>query len=233
MSFEKPWGNYLLEAIVETKAPDTISFWPQTLAWQIILILLILFIIKKSYQSWKNYQANAYRREALAWLEQCSLINEDDVRQLPALIRKTAMLANQRLLHENRHITRSVYANINNDITNKTSTQTSDKAGVINYRHEISHLNGQSWVVWLDQHCSKSDFTAKESLLSTNTYSCEKLLSQLAYVPTVDLSNRELSQGLVKLKQQIKLWVTFHELGANLSAKPKSQPKQAPSGETT
>ena len=39
MSFEKPWGNYLLEGIVETIAPQNISFWPQTLAWQFIFIV--------------------------------------------------------------------------------------------------------------------------------------------------------------------------------------------------
>ena len=31
-AFPAPWGNYLLEEFVETRAPDSVSFWPQTLA---------------------------------------------------------------------------------------------------------------------------------------------------------------------------------------------------------
>ena len=204
MIFEKPWGNYLLEAIVETKAPDNISFWPQTIAWQLLLVLLIMIVIKKSYQSWRNYQANAYRREALAWLSQCSLANEEDVRQLPALLRKTAILANKRLLKENR-----VFP--------------------INSGQGINNLSGSSWTKWLDEHCSKSHFSAQEEPCSPATYSAEKLLAQLAYMPEIDLNNAAFKKGLIQLIQQIELWITHHDLFPKLS----TASEEAPSGETT
>ncbi|NQZ25284.1 MAG: DUF4381 domain-containing protein [Colwellia sp.] len=175
MSFEKPWGNYLLEAIVETKAPDTISFWPQTMAWQLILIVLIMFMLKKCYQAWQNYQANAYRREALAWLAQCSLTNEEDIRQLPALLRKTALLA-------------------------------------MNGRQEITQLTGPSWAAWLDTHCSRSHFSEKQPQQSSSRFSCEKLLAQLAYMPAIDINDVHFNKGLMQLCQQIKLWITYHQL---------------------
>jgi hypothetical protein len=219
MSFEKPWGNYLLEAIVETKAPDTISFWPQTIAWQLLFILLILLIIKKSYQSWKNYQANAYRREALAWLAQCSLSNEDDVRQLPALLRKTALLANQRFIIENGLLTEQV--NI--------------KIGEIRAQQEIKNITGKPWVEWLDKHCTKTDFNEKESQSSANIYSCAKLLTQLAYAPNIEFTDNQLNKAVIQLSQQIKLWITYHDLTHKLNVKSVSEhkPENVPSGEIT
>jgi hypothetical protein len=209
MSFEKPWGNYLLEAIVETKAPDTVSFWPQTIAWQLLFILLILLIIKKSYQSWKDYQANAYRREALTWLAQCSLSNEEDIRQLPALLRKTAILASQKLINENSTITDNINL----------------KTYALKCRQEITALSGKNWAEWLDEHCDKSDFTEKKSHTSSSPFSCELLLAQLAYAPKIDITDNQFNEGLIQLTQQIKLWITYHEVSHELSSEPESEPK--------
>lgn len=203
MSFEKPWGNYLLEAIVETKAPDMISFWPQTIAWQLLFIFLIMLIIKNVYQSWKNYQANAYRREALVWLAQCSLANEEDVRQLPALIRKTAILANNRQLKES--IASPNYNNINND-------ENSNNYFAIKCRQDITELRGTAWVKWLDKHCNQCHFYQQKNLSSSDTYSCEKLLAQLPYIAKIDLNNAPFNKGLIQLRQQIELWIKYHQL---------------------
>lgn len=192
MSFEKPWGNYLLEAIVETTAPQNISFWPQTIAWQIIFVLLIVVIIKKIYQTWQHYQVNVYRREALAWLAQCSLTNEDDVRQLPALLRKTALLANE----------------VNNLDENPPKTV----SAVGKRRQEITELTGQSWAIWLDRHCNRSQFSQAIQQSSRTSLSNEALLTQLAYIPKLDLADSEFNNALNNLCQQIKLWIQHHQL---------------------
>jgi len=192
MSFEKPWGNYLLETIVETTAPQNISFWPQTIAWQLIFVLLTIVTIKKIYQTWQHYQANAYRREALAWLAQCSLTNEDDIRQLPALLRKTALLANE----VNRH---------DENKPNGTST-------VSKRRQEITGLTGESWAAWLDMHCKHSQFSNKTRPFSRTSLSNEALLAQLAYLPKLDLNDSEFNSALKQLCQQITLWVQHHKL---------------------
>jgi len=210
MSFEKPWGNYLLDAIVETIAPDTINFWPQTIAWKIIFALVTIFILKKSYQSWKNYQANAYRREALAWLAQCSLSNQDNVRQLPALLRKTAILANQRLINESSSLADVQLKH------KKKSTQ------------NIANITGKIWSEWLDKNCIKSDFNNNSPNANVGSYTCEKLLSQLAYVPAIDVTDKQFNEGLKQLTQQIKLWITFHDL----SVEQINAPKQVVLGES-
>ena len=189
MSFEKPWGNYLLEKIVETTAPETISYFPQTIAWQIICIVLIIFILNKGYQSWKTYQANAYRREALFWLSQCSLSNEEDVRQLPALLRKTALLACQ----------------VNN---NNHSTQSGEL--VIICRDEITQLSGNAWAIWLDEHCTKTKFSHQTAALSS-----EQLLKNLAYIAHIDLLDDKFNKALKLLSQQITLWIKYHDFSKN------------------
>lgn len=95
--FPAPWGNYLIEELVPTMTPQLVSAWPQTLAWKLLAIIFVCYLLKKSYLAWRNYQRNAYRREGLAWLCQLptytSMQEQNIYRQLPALIRKTALQA--------------------------------------------------------------------------------------------------------------------------------------------
>ena len=61
----------------------------------------MLFTIKKAYQGYISYQANRYRREALKWLKEFKQFNHSAdesrqqkyYRQLPQLLRKTALCA--------------------------------------------------------------------------------------------------------------------------------------------
>jgi len=95
--FSEPWGNYLLNGLVETEAPSNISWWPETVGWKILFVIFIVFIVRKAYLIWQEYKRNAYRREALLWLQQLPDYNAASIasiyRQLPALLRKTALSA--------------------------------------------------------------------------------------------------------------------------------------------
>ena len=59
--------------------------------------MLFFFVLYKIYHIWKNYKRNSYRREALAWLSHLPDYKQVQAqavyRQLPALIRKTALHA--------------------------------------------------------------------------------------------------------------------------------------------
>ena len=91
--FEKPWGNYILDKIVETQAPTAISWLPQTLGWQIIFLCAVIYLLLKSYGAYKSYKKNAYRRDALKWLSQLESANTENLyQQLPLLLRKTALI---------------------------------------------------------------------------------------------------------------------------------------------
>lgn len=93
--FPEPWGNYLLKNLAETTAPNAINWWPQTIAWQVLFVAMLVYIGFNVYRAIKKYQNNAYRREALAWLKKLPpyQINEPDTiyRQLPSLLRKVAL----------------------------------------------------------------------------------------------------------------------------------------------
>jgi hypothetical protein len=94
--FPAPWGNYALKELAETSQPAAISWWPQTLAWKIVLLLLIVYVIKKLHQKVQAYKRDAYRRDALSWIAKLPEYNSDlpaaEFRQLPALLRRTAIL---------------------------------------------------------------------------------------------------------------------------------------------
>ena len=89
-------ANPLLTDFVETPIPVEISWWPQTVGWHIVLFIVVSFLLYRFYLVIQHYLSNAYRRSALAWLEQCS--NESsDIEKLPQLIRKTALYAFNRV----------------------------------------------------------------------------------------------------------------------------------------
>lgn len=95
--FPEPWGNYLINGISETAAPNNISWWPTTIGWKILLLVLMIALLRLVYRRYQSYQRNAYRRDALAWLQQLPEYNGNQpdpiYRQLPALLRKTALTA--------------------------------------------------------------------------------------------------------------------------------------------
>ncbi|TPH15905.1 DUF4381 domain-containing protein [Litorilituus lipolyticus] len=93
VQFEQPWGNYLLDKLVETTAPEAISWLPQTLGWKIIFTALIFYTCYKAYLAYKKYKRNVYRRNALAWIKHYQTDEEWFYRQLPSLLRKTAITA--------------------------------------------------------------------------------------------------------------------------------------------
>lgn len=100
INFPAPWGNYLLKDFVETAAPNAIDWWPQTIAWQVLLLVVLVYIGFNIYRTIKKYQANAYRREALAWLKSLPPYRQHDAdtiyRQLPSLLRNVALSGYER-----------------------------------------------------------------------------------------------------------------------------------------
>jgi hypothetical protein len=161
-AFDKPWGNFALKGFVETQAPESINWLPQTLGWKIVLIVTIFWLFKKSIQAYQLYQRNAYRRDAVKWLYQLKQThhtsNESQYRQLPTLLRKTALCAFK--------------------------------------RSDITTLTGASWEQWLDKQCPKSDFQQQ----------CPNILSQLAFAPSLNISDAQMAL----LIEQIDLWIKFH-----------------------
>lgn len=98
--FPAPWGNYLLKELAETDTPETISWLPQTIGWQLLLLLLLVMFAHKAYKALKRYQHDIYRRNALSWLSRLPEYNasspDNIYRQLPSLLRKVSLYAYNR-----------------------------------------------------------------------------------------------------------------------------------------
>ena len=93
--FDAPWGNYLLKDFIETQQPQMVSLFPQTVGWLIIGLILLIAIFNKIVLAIKLYQSNAYRREALKWLNELpdyiNVSQQPIFRTLPTLLRKVAL----------------------------------------------------------------------------------------------------------------------------------------------
>jgi hypothetical protein len=98
--FAAPWGNYMVLDLVPTEVPQFVSFLPQTMIWGVLGVFLVFYVVKEVYCTWRIYQQNAYRREALSWLSNLpayrNLREQPIYRQLPALLRRTALQAFER-----------------------------------------------------------------------------------------------------------------------------------------
>lgn len=145
--FAKPWGNYLLEKLVETQAPEAISWLPQTLGWKLLAGIALLLLIIKSYQLYQGYQRNAYRREALAWLKRCQQTDSLDLyMQLPSLLRETALSAYKRT--EITQLTGSQWEHWLDQQCQQTSFSTSCP----NILHQLSYMPINSHDVHTEQY---------------------------------------------------------------------------------
>lgn len=91
------WGNYAIQGIVEIQLPEAVSLWPQTPGWWVLLVVLLSWLLSRLLQSLQRYWRNRYRRMAIAQLlliqQQVSAGNNAVLRQVPELIKATALQA--------------------------------------------------------------------------------------------------------------------------------------------
>lgn len=62
-------SSYILRNMSEVPNPDVISWFPQTLGWQVLALLIAAFIIYKFALAYCNKQMQRYRKEAKQVLE--------------------------------------------------------------------------------------------------------------------------------------------------------------------
>jgi len=98
--FANTFGNYILHGIEEVHLPEPISWWPQTIGWKLLVLLLLLLLSYRVVIQTKLWWHNRYRRVALkrlSELESSASGWQYVVRQLPFLLKTTALLAYPRV----------------------------------------------------------------------------------------------------------------------------------------
>jgi len=63
------FGNYVLGDFVEVVPPESISWWPQTLGWKILGVVVCALLMYRACRALLHWWHNRYRREALARLQ--------------------------------------------------------------------------------------------------------------------------------------------------------------------
>ena len=79
-----------LSKLHEISPPEDISWLPQTLGWQLILLGLVAYGLYRTYLIYDKWLKNAYRRESVKYLN--SLGSEpSDIVQIPVIIKGAAL----------------------------------------------------------------------------------------------------------------------------------------------
>ena len=90
-----PKDSNPLLSLHEVNAPADISWWPQTLGWHLLLCLVFIFLLYRTYLVFRKYLSNAYRRGALLQLVELG-DEQSDLEKIPQVLRKTALYAHDR-----------------------------------------------------------------------------------------------------------------------------------------
>lgn len=75
-------NNLLLERLIEPDIPSHIEFFPETIAWKILAVILLFALLYWAVTSAIKFKANRYRRNALKKLGQIMVEESAATRQL-------------------------------------------------------------------------------------------------------------------------------------------------------
>jgi len=62
-------GTATLATLIDVVPPPPPSWWPQTIGWAVLGVVLLLALLWAAVRSWRRWRANRYRREALQALK--------------------------------------------------------------------------------------------------------------------------------------------------------------------
>jgi len=88
------FGNYFIHGIDEIAVPQAVSWWPSTIGWKLVAVLLIAMTLLKLLRYIKHGWKNRYRREALRQL--AALSESQQLAALPHYLKVTALQAYSR-----------------------------------------------------------------------------------------------------------------------------------------
>lgn len=93
IEFDPGSGNYLLRDITELTLPQAIPLYPVAPGWQLLALLLGIFVIFKLWRFALKWRKDGYRRDAAALLVQLPSSPEALAQQLLFILKLTALQA--------------------------------------------------------------------------------------------------------------------------------------------
>lgn len=91
------FGNYLIHGIDEIILPADISWWPSTIGWQVLGVLIFIFAAYRLFKFAQCWWKNRYRREAIRQIHEQQQVPDSGlltvIEQLPFYLKTTALQA--------------------------------------------------------------------------------------------------------------------------------------------
>ncbi|TWU67116.1 MULTISPECIES: DUF4381 domain-containing protein [Crateriforma] len=82
-----------LDRMHDIVQPADVSWWPPAPGWYVVMAMILAIMIWVMFRWWQRYQADAYRRSALAELNHASTVAD-----VSAVLRRAALAVNDRTL---------------------------------------------------------------------------------------------------------------------------------------
>ncbi|MGF1777987.1 DUF4381 domain-containing protein [Vibrio nomapromontoriensis] len=83
----KPPSTYILREMVDVDIPESISWFPQTLGWKIVAVVLVAILLVVIAKLVKHWWKNRYRGEALQAIQQVNVLEPKAEYQLFLVIK--------------------------------------------------------------------------------------------------------------------------------------------------
>ncbi len=171
MSVHEPPSSYMLRKMSEVTVPDHVSWFPQTIGWKIVAILLSVFAIYYIVKATKRWWQNRYRREASSLLNLISSsVNNPSLSYEIFEVMKAVLI----------HINAKNATLFNGDFLIALDSYSFDGSG--NFNNEL----GQQWMRSLVQQ----RYELSEQQLTDLTVLCQQWLSNHV-IPTLNQNGGE------------------------------------------
>ncbi len=83
----KPPSTYILSKLHDVSVPPSVSWYPQTIGWQILAVVVLLVLLYSAYRWGRKWWFNRYRQEALDAIAQIDLNASDMPKTLFSILK--------------------------------------------------------------------------------------------------------------------------------------------------
>ncbi len=82
-----PPSTYILRDLHDVTVPESVSWWPQTIGWKLLALVVLLALVYWSYKALRHWGNNRYRREALTALNELNPQDNDTGNRLFSILK--------------------------------------------------------------------------------------------------------------------------------------------------
>ncbi len=87
------FGNYAIKGIQEVLPSEPVSWWPATPGWWVLAAIALLLLARWGFRRWRRWQADRYRRDALAQLAALKGSPRQQLQATAIILKGTALAA--------------------------------------------------------------------------------------------------------------------------------------------